>query len=126
MPESKILAAIIDHSSWVVLLKSSIQGVTIEQYDHAQVSDDTICDFGRWLHGDADKVFDPEHHQQLIHLHKSFHEVAGKIAKMINFREKSEAISPLLEELESHSKQLVYFLMALKKEIKNKHSLLNA
>lgn len=117
MPGSKISAAMIAHRGWVVRFKKSILGVTIEKYDLSQASDDTICDFGRWLYGEANGILPFEQHQQLIQQHKSFHEVAGKIAKMINIREKADAISPLLEELDNQSKQLVNLLMALKKEI---------
>jgi hypothetical protein len=117
VPESKISAAIVAHRGWVVRFKKSTLGVTIEKYDVAEASDDTICDFGRWLYSDAKNIFLCEQHQQLIHLHKSFHEVAGKIAKLINLREQTEAVSPLLEELDSQSKRLVNLLMALKREI---------
>ena len=118
MPESKINAAIIDHKSLVVRFNNSIHGITNEKYDTEQVGDDTICAFGRLLYGDAKNILVSKRLEQVVQLHKSFHQVAAKIAAMINRHEIYGTISPLVEDLEWILKQFINMLRSLKSELK--------
>jgi len=119
VPEAKIDNAIVNHRSWVLRFKNSIQGVTIEKFDVERASDYTTCDFGRWLYGDAKNVVASEQLQQLLDLHKSFHEVAGKIAVMINKYDESQLRVQLFGELDGLSRELINLLLALKRDMQN-------
>jgi len=107
--------AILSHRRWVVKFRDSIQGVAKEEFDIYMASDHATCDFGQWLYAKAKIVIAPELLEHTINLHKSFHEVAGKIAMMINCNDDSEELDQFLLELDNLSRQLINLLLVSKK-----------
>jgi len=107
--------AILSHRRWVVKFRDSIQGVTNENFDIDLARDHATCDFGQWLYANAKIVIAPALLEHIISLHKSFHEVAGKIAEMINNKEEAENYVTLIDELDKSSQELINLLLASKR-----------
>ncbi len=66
------------HQKWKVRLKAYLQGGG-EVLDAETVSRDDLCRLGEWLYGPGRQLQDMVEYQQLQHVHRRFHAVAGDI-----------------------------------------------
>ncbi len=63
-----------------------------ERMNVAEVSADTCCKFGAWLHAEAKDRFDGlPAYRDCVEAHAAFHVLAGKIAQMVNDGQVREA-----------------------------------
>ena len=99
--------AISAHTSWVTRFGNSMRGIDRESFDPEQIRDDTICEFGRWLHANATLFLDIERYEQLNRLHQSFHEEAAEIAAMLGQNARPRTLQARLVGLSGLSGQLV-------------------
>jgi methyl-accepting chemotaxis protein len=82
--------AVAAHAQWKIRLRGAIANG--DQLDAASVSADNCCELGKWLHGDARRLADP---QGLIGdctaKHAEFHRQAGQVARAINAKRMDDA-----------------------------------
>jgi hypothetical protein len=100
--------AISVHTSWVARFGDALRGISREAFDPKQLRDDTICEFGRWLHASSALFPDAERFEQVKKLHKSFHENAAEIALMLGQNARPQSLQARLVGLSGLSGQLVH------------------
>lgn len=82
--------AVQKHAEWKIKFRSAISKQ--ETMDAATVAKDNCCDLGKWLHGDAKKIYGSlASHSECIAKHAVFHVEAGKVAAAINQKKYVEA-----------------------------------
>jgi methyl-accepting chemotaxis protein len=77
-----VRAAITAHDKWKHRLRAAIATGRVERNtDLAAIARDDVCDFGRWLHGEARAITDPALLRRVVEAHTAFHrETAGVFA----------------------------------------------
>ena len=82
--------AIQKHAQWKFKFLNALH--TKEAMDAAAISKDNICEFGKWLHGEAKAQFGTNaSYAKCVADHAAFHVEAGKIAVLINAHKADEA-----------------------------------
>lgn len=108
--------AIVTHLAWVARFEEALSGIASETFDSRQIGDDTGCDFGRWLQGNAALFPDPQRFDYVRSLHMVFHEVAAEIAALMRPPADPVAVQAKLGGLRDLSAHLVVMLRELKTE----------
>ena len=99
--------AIMVHTGWVTRFGNAMRGIDHESFDSEKIRDDSICEFGRWLHANSTMFSDIERFDHLRKLHKSFHEEAAYIAEMLGQNARPRSLQARLIGLSGLSGQLV-------------------
>lgn len=82
--------AIQKHAEWKFKFRNALHND--ETMDAAAISKDNNCEFGKWLHGEAQALFGKcVSHAKCVADHAAFHVEAGKVAATINAKKKDEA-----------------------------------
>lgn len=75
--------AIHSHYEWKSKFKAAIAAQS--KLDASSIARDDCCEFGKWLHGDAGRLYSNKaEFMALLAKHKTFHQEAGKVAQAIN------------------------------------------
>lgn len=85
----QINKALTCHSAWKIKLKQSIDNGCTD-LDDEEVSKDTICLLGAWLHSNPD-IKKHKRYNELLDIHKKFHIESGKIVKLVKENKIEEA-----------------------------------
>jgi hypothetical protein len=106
--------AITAHSAWKMRLRDAINGT--QTVDPTAVAKDSLCDLGKWIHGDGCAHNSRSEFQALKTRHAEFHVCAGKIAQMVKDGKKMDAEKALDgPEFAGASTKVVAAIGALKK-----------
>ena len=77
--------AIQKHAEWKLRFRSAI--AKHETLDAAAIGRDDCCELGKWLHGDARRLFGSlESYSACVSRHAVFHSEAGRVAQAVNAR----------------------------------------
>jgi len=106
--------AIFAHLSWLARFDNALQGIDRDPFDAAQLRDDRVCTFGRWLHANPDAFADAASFESIRAQHKSFHECAADIAEQVSQLAPRAALAPPLAELMQRSQHLMAALRKAK------------
>lgn len=106
--------AISAHISWLARFQNVLLGIDRERFDPQQISDPTLCAFGRWLQAHPDFTANAEHVKRVETLHQRFHEKAGTIAKLLGDYARHHVIETHFQQLSELSGQLVEILYEVK------------
>jgi predicted HAD superfamily Cof-like phosphohydrolase len=81
-----VRAAVSAHAQWKQRLRTAVNSGRVDKdTDPATVTRDDACDFGRWLHGEAQALADPAQLRRVVDAHATFHrEAAGVLAAVAN------------------------------------------
>ena len=79
------------HLKWKVRLHQTIAGTSSETLDPSAIARDNVCEMGKWIHGEGQKLSGNPDFQHLIEEHAAFHKCAGKIASLSNSGQKHAA-----------------------------------
>lgn len=113
--------AIRAHKAWKAKLNDAI--FKKAKLDAATIGKDNCCDLGKWLHGPAKaQIGSGAGFTELLGLHKSFHEEAGKVAIHINMGAFLEATKGLMPNsaFSSSSAKVVAALQAMEDQQRSK------
>lgn len=90
--EEEIAKAIRNHEQWKITLAAAVESGTVGAHV-AEVGNDNVCAFGRWLNGSTipnDARYDPNY-IIVRFLHSKFHEYAGNVVQFLSEGRKAEA-----------------------------------
>ena len=86
-------SAIQIHAKWKIRLKDYIEGTSNEDLKVAVISRDDQCVLGKWLYSDGkEKYGNFKEFQQLIDLHREFHQCAGQVLTQAQAGEQKRAL----------------------------------
>jgi hypothetical protein len=92
--EMDLEKAIGAHVEWKTKFRGAIAAQT--QFDAGAVGKDNVCPLGQWLHGEARAKYGKlTSYTSCVRGHAAFHLEAGKVARLINSRQYSEAEAAL-------------------------------
>jgi hypothetical protein len=121
MAISNLDDAIAAHRAWMARFLYAMKGINRERFDPNIARDESGCELGKWLLTEA-KAFIPEDsHQTIALLHKTFHDIAGQIATMINRQDSEETVRKYVREFDTLSNELVHLLTLEKRRTTNRH-----
>jgi methyl-accepting chemotaxis protein len=106
--------AIVAHRAWVTRFRNIIEGISRERFDPVDLRNDTICAFGRWLHGEPAPIADAAALTEIKVEHRHFHEIAAQIAIMLHQEFPRDEIDAYMTEFDAMSKRLIDRLLLLK------------
>jgi methyl-accepting chemotaxis protein len=86
------------HRQWKVTLREAIESVA--KVDVATLSRDDCCALGRWMYADGQRLRERGSFVDLVGKHAHFHEVAGRVAALVNSGKMDEAIDALAPNTE--------------------------
>jgi hypothetical protein len=110
-----IVDAIVAHRSWMVRFRTALAGINTEVFDLLKVRDDTACVLGRWLLTEqSSAVLGVGSYNEIVALHRTFHDKAGTIAEQIKRYDSRDSVSQMMIEFDELSKQLVHALIQAK------------
>jgi len=112
-------AAILAHQTWVARFQNAVKGIDREEQNPDLVRDDTLCQFGRWLHANPGAFSSPMAYERIKLMHRSFHTAAWEIAVMLQEHKPSESLERHMNALRDQSKLLASTLMAEKLALEN-------
>lgn len=107
-------AAILAHQTWVARFQNTVKGIDREAQDPDLAGDDTLCQFGRWLHANPAAFTSQASYEQVISMHRAFHMTAGKIAAMLQEYQPGGTMDAEMSLLRDQSRQLATVLLAEK------------
>jgi methyl-accepting chemotaxis protein len=90
--EDEIAKAIDTHATWKVSLSRAIESGTVD-VSVADVKQDNLCAFGKWLHGSTipnAARLDPNY-IIVRHIHANFHECAARVLELVLQGNKAQA-----------------------------------
>jgi hypothetical protein len=103
--KEKIKKAIAAHGAWKDRLSGAIATGKLEM-PVANVKADNLCEFGKWLYGEAAGLAPADRHAKVKDLHAAFHRAAGSVAELATSGKKAEAQAALTGEYTSASEKL--------------------
>lgn len=109
--------AIQKHFQWKATFRNAIH--ENGSLDAAAISKATICELGRWLHGEAAALYGKSpYYTKCVAAHAAFHLVAGKVAEAVNAKDTSLAERLLADgsSFSEASKRVGLAIEGLKKE----------
>lgn len=78
------------HADWKEKFLSAIH--SREQLDSESISSERCCKLGKWLFGEAIHLHGTQRsYQRLVQTHAAFHYEAGRVARLINEKQYTEA-----------------------------------
>jgi selenophosphate synthetase-related protein len=108
--------AISAHISWLTRFQNVLLGLDRERFDLEQISDPTLCEFGRWLLANPDFASHPEQVERVKTLHQRFHEKAAVIAGLLGSYARHRVIEAHWNDLSELSGQLVETLYEIREQ----------
>jgi hypothetical protein len=75
--------AIQAHTNWKLRLFGACKGSSKEKIEAQTVEKDNVCELGKWLHGDAQRLGDDAVLKTLLEAHAAFHRTAAALARLI-------------------------------------------
>ena len=105
--------AIEAHRAWCDRLELTLRGKNPEEYDPLVVGADHLCVLGKWLRGEGKVLASLKEYDELLELHKQFHECAGNILLAHKRGHFAEAISLLRHDLVDLSGKVQFALVNL-------------
>lgn len=109
--------AILAHQTWLARFQNALNGKDRDPLDPAPIRDDTLCNFGKWLHAHPEAFPSPQDYARVKAMHLAFHETAGDIALMIRQHYARDSIDIYMDEFLQQSKSLVAELLATRAAI---------
>ena len=85
--------AVMAHNLWKGKLRDAI--VSGNTPDEATTRADNACDLGKWLHGEGAQYSAKAEYQDVMTCHKSFHQSAADVVKLIKAGKKDDAAKSL-------------------------------
>ncbi|MFN3311642.1 MAG: CZB domain-containing protein, partial [Thermomonas sp.] len=107
------------HAQWKLRLKTYLQNKG-EDLDAADVTDDSACRLGEWLHGPGQQVQHLPEFQHLLEHHKRFHTVAGKVIQEHQRGRTAQAQALLDGEFTRETQATVTAIRALRDAVEGK------
>jgi hypothetical protein len=104
--KEKIKKAITAHGAWKDRLSGAIGSGSLD-VPVANVKVDNLCEFGKWLYGEAGALSANAHYSQIKELHAQFHRAAGTVAELAVAGKKAEAQAAMSGEYSSASEKLI-------------------
>lgn len=116
--DDNIRAAINAHGQWKLRLKQAIATGNITD-DPQEVSLDTRCDFGQWMHGSTltPEIKASKPYLVINRLHSEFHTCAGRILTLANEGNSAKADAMMKGEFNDLAKKLILTLTKWKMEM---------
>lgn len=112
MGKATIDAAILAHRGWVSRFKTGLAGINTEYFELSITEDHNACDLGWWLRQEESRdLLGPDSHEQVLAIHKRFHEICGLLGSSLNRRMAGQHHKEQLHELDRHSKTIVSALL---------------
>jgi methyl-accepting chemotaxis protein len=109
--------AMMKHAEWKSKLRTALYGK--EQLDPAAVSKDNLCEFGKWLYGEAMHLHASKPaFRKCVEEHAAFHREAGRVAVAIQEKRIEEAEKMLApgSDYSEVSKRVGIAIQELKKQ----------
>ena len=107
--------AIQAHITWKARFQNAINGESKEIFSPGEVSVDTGCELGKWIHSPFSKIFhDQPHFENLKNTHAEFHKIAGDIVIKIQSNSK-ESLDQSIDDFNRISRSLIRDLHQLAK-----------
>jgi len=103
--KEKIKKAIAAHGAWKDRLNTAIATGKLEM-PIPNVKADNLCEFGKWLYGDAAALTSSDRYGKVKELHAHFHRAAGAVAELAVAGRKAEAEAALAGEYTAVSTKL--------------------
>ena len=86
--------AISAHLSWLVRFESVLMGISREQFDPLKIGDHRICKLGQWLCANPTLFNNADQLEQIVNLHRAFHEKAATLASLFGSQAPREIVQP--------------------------------
>ena len=105
--------AISAHRQWMGQLRQAVFDA-LSGIDVQSIRSDSLCEFGKWLHGAGLSADDrlTDHYLEVCRLHAEFHELAGKIVELAATGQVAEAYTLLYGEYITLSGRLILAMRA--------------
>ncbi len=98
-PSSPVRAAITSHAAWKARLQTAVTtGRVAPGTDLAATARDDVCDFGRWLLGDAKQSVEPARLTEVRSAHATFHREAAGVLQAVARGDGKDARRRLVDE----------------------------
>ena len=105
--------AIQAHAQWMSHLRQAVLDA-LSGIDVQSIRADSLCEFGKWLHGPSLSADDrqTDHYLEVRRLHAEFHELAGRIVELAAAGQVAEAYTLLYGEYITLSGRLILAMRA--------------
>ncbi len=110
------------HVNWLMHLENALEANFGETLDLAEIRDDTLCQFGKWLQENKDAFPDENLYESITQLHRTFHQRASDVASMLQGYGRRGNIKVAFARLDGASDQLISILKEAKAVIGDKGS----
>jgi hypothetical protein len=108
-------SAISAHENWKKRLNLLLSGHSTEELDETKISQDNLCDLGKWIYSDAtQEIRETEEYQRLLHAHKDFHYCAGSIVADYKTGNLTSANQTLNGRYKTASEKVIFLLNKIK------------
>ena len=110
-----IESAIAAHTGWRKVFVSAIEGCNADALKDLEISDHTQCVLGAWLHAPRQRVHaDNEVFNDVVRIHKQFHEIAVHIIELIREGDVENAELLMHTDFDRTSQTLVVLMEQLR------------
>ena len=104
------------HVIWKVRLTRMIEDAAGEDLESVAAGDDSLCAFGKWLHGEGAQYQATPAYADVLQKHAHFHACAAEVVHKAGQGDRAAAMKALDGAFEAASRQLVNALVDLKAE----------
>ncbi len=112
--------AIRAHTNWMLRLFGYAKGSSKEKLNPHVIEQDNVCDLGKWLHSEGQKLASEPEYLQLVKAHAAFHKAAGALVDMVD-QGKRSAAELLLMAADSDYRQRSFQVVGLLKKLQKKY-----
>lgn len=111
--QQEISKAISSHNLWKSRLIMAIETGKIKEENPNEVWRDNLCDFGKWLYGDAISIEEKNSpfYKRVMILHMTFHQLAHKVLNLALTKKHAEASEILNHDFAKVSYDLIHEMM---------------
>ncbi|MDZ4253427.1 MAG: CZB domain-containing protein [Sulfuritalea sp.] len=104
------------HVIWKLRLTRMIEDADGEDLESFAAGDDSLCAFGRWLHGEGAQYQATPAYEDVLQKHARFHNCAAEVVRMTEQGDKAGAMKALHGAFEAASRRLVNAVVEFKAE----------
>ncbi len=98
------------HVQWLMRLENAVELNYGDQLDVAEIRDDTLCQFGKWLQENADAFPDQNLYEGIKLIHRHFHREASDVVSMLQGFGRGGNMKVAFARLDAVSDQLLNIL----------------